>query len=74
MANVLTWIPGCDPHSPAPMDLFISFDASICSTLAFPPLGNSDHVFVSIFHWLSFGTQNAMSFFIPTAYDDARAD
>ena len=30
------------------MDLFISSDASICSTMAFPPLGNSDHIFVSI--------------------------
>ena len=26
------------------MDLFISSDASICSIIAFPPLGNSDHV------------------------------
>ena len=30
--------------SPALLNLFISSDASICSTLAFPPLGNSDHV------------------------------
>ena len=30
------------------LDLFISSDASICSTMAFPPLGNSDHVLVSI--------------------------
>ena len=27
---------------------FISFDASICSTMAFLPLGNSDHVVVSV--------------------------
>ena len=33
--------------SPAPLDLFISSDASIRSTMAFPPLGNSDHVVVS---------------------------
>ena len=26
----------------------MSSDASICSTLAFPPLGNSDHVVVSV--------------------------
>ena len=31
-------------HSPALLDLFISSDASICSIIAFPPLGNSDHV------------------------------
>ena len=30
------------------LDLFISSDASICSTMAFPPLGNSDHVVVSV--------------------------
>ena len=30
------------------MDLFISSDASICSTIASPPLGNSDHVVVSV--------------------------
>ena len=33
---------------PALLDLFLSSDASICSTMAFPPLGNSDHVFVSV--------------------------
>ena len=33
-----------DSHSPALLDLFLSSDASICSTMAFPPLGNSDHV------------------------------
>ena len=30
------------------MDLFISSDASICSTLAFPLFGNSNDVVVSI--------------------------
>ena len=29
-------------------NLFHSPDASICSTMAFPPLGNSDHVVVSV--------------------------
>ena len=33
-----------DSHSPALSNLFISPDASICSAMAFPPLGNSDHV------------------------------
>ena len=37
-----------DSHSPALLDLFLSSDASICSTMAFPPLGNSDHVVVSV--------------------------
>ena len=34
--------------SPALLDLFLSSDASICSAMAFPPLGNSDHVVVSV--------------------------
>ena len=48
MVNFPTWIPDCDSHSPALLDLFISSDASICPTMAFPPLGNSDHVVVSV--------------------------
>ena len=54
ISNVLTqmvkfpnWIPDCDSHSPALLDLFFS-DASTCSAMAFPPLGNSDHVVVSV--------------------------
>ena len=30
------------------LDLFLTSDASICSIVAFPPLGNSDHVVVSV--------------------------
>ena len=37
----------CDSHSPALFDLLLSSDASVCSTIAFPSLGNSDHVVVS---------------------------
>ena len=48
MVNFPTRIPDCDSHSPALLDLFISSDASICSTMAFLPLGNSDHVVVSV--------------------------
>ena len=48
MVNFPTRIPDCDSHSPALLNLFISSDASICSTMAFPPLGNSDHVVVSV--------------------------
>ena len=43
MVNFLTWIPGCDSHSPALLDLFVSPDASSCSTMSF------DHVVVSVF-------------------------
>ena len=49
MVNFPTWIPDCDSHSPAILNLFFSSDASISSTTAFPPLWNSDHVFVSVF-------------------------
>ena len=64
MVNFPTWIHDCDSHSPAFSDLFIFCDASICSTMVFPPLGNSDDVVsVSIafpsnsqcdalFHWI----------------------
>ena len=46
MVHFPTWFPDCDCHSPALVDLFLSSDASICFTMAFPPLGNSDHVVV----------------------------
>ena len=49
MVNLPTQIPGCDSHSLALLNLFFSSDASVCSTNAFPPLGNSDHVVVSFF-------------------------
>ena len=39
MVNFPTRIPVCDSQCPALLDLFIS-DASICSIMAFPPLGN----------------------------------
>ena len=48
IVNFPTRIPDCDSHSPALLDLFISLDTSICSTMAFPPLGNFDHVVVSV--------------------------
>ena len=48
MFNFPTWIPDCDSHSPTLLDFFLSFDASICSTMAFPPFGNSDHVLISV--------------------------
>ena len=42
--NFPTWILDCDSHTPALLNLFISFNTSIYSTKAFPPLGNSNHV------------------------------
>ena len=48
MVNSRTWIPDSDSHSPALLDLFVSSDASICSTMAFAPLSNSDNVVVAV--------------------------
>ena len=39
MVAFLTQIPDCDSNSPALLDLFISFDASICYTIRFPSAG-----------------------------------
>ena len=42
------WIIDCDSHIPALLNLFLSSDANICSTMAFPPLENSDQVIYSV--------------------------
>ena len=44
MVNFPMRMSDCDSHSPALLDLFFSSGTSICSTMAFPPLGNSDHI------------------------------
>ena len=48
MVKFPTQIRDCGSHSLALLDLFISSDTSICSTMAFPALGNSDHVVVLV--------------------------
>ena len=48
MVNFPTRIPDCDSHRPALLDLLLSSDPSIYSKMAFPSLGNSDHVVVSV--------------------------
>ena len=48
MVNFPTRIPDCHSYSAALLDLFVSSDTSICSTMAFPPFRNSDHVVVSV--------------------------
>ena len=44
MVNFPTRILDCDSHSLALLDFFLSSDASICSTMAFPPLETSNVV------------------------------
>ena len=73
IVNFPTRIPDCDSHSPALSDLFLSSDASICSTMAFPPLGNSDHVVVSVS--IDFPIKSKQNTpFHRMAYDYSRAD
>ena len=73
MLNFPTQIPDCDSHSPALLDLFLSFDASSCTTMAFPPFGNSDQILVSnSINFPSFSQRDAPFYYIP--YDYFRAD
>ena len=73
MVNFPTRIPDGDSHSPALLDLILSSDASICTTRAFPPLGNSDLVVVSVsIDFPVISKRNAP--FHRIAYDYSRAD
>ena len=73
MVNFPTGIPDCESHIPVLLDLFLYSDAIICSAMSFPPLGNSDHVFVSVYiDFLSNSKQDAL--FHPIAYDYFLAD
>ena len=72
MVNFPTPIPDCDSHSPALLDLYLSSEASICSTMAFSPLGNSDYALVSVS--IDFPTNSQQdSPFHRIAYDYCRA-
>ena len=48
MINFPTWITDCDSHSSVLLDLYLSSDTSVCSTMAFLPLEKSDHAFVLV--------------------------
>ena len=73
MVNFPTRIPDCDSHNPGLLDLFLTSDASICSTMAFPPLGNSDHLVVSVS--IDFPTNSQWDApFHRIAYDYSAAD
>ena len=71
--NFPTRIPDCDFHSPALLDFFLSSDTSICSTMAFPSLGNSDHVAVLVYIYFPSNSQLDAPFH-RIAYDYSRAD
>ena len=72
MVNFPTCIPDCDSCSPALLDLFISSDASICSAMTLPPLGNSDVVVSFSIDFPSNSQHDAL--FHHIAYDYSRAD
>ena len=59
MVNFPTRIPDCNSHSPALLNLCLFSDASICFTMALPPLGYSDHV-VALFPLTSHQIHNGM--------------
>ena len=71
--NFSNQIPDCDSHSPALLDLFLSCDGSICSTMSLPPLGNSDHVVVSVSIDFPINSKQDVPFHC-VAYDYSRAD
>ena len=73
IVNFPTRIADCDSHSPALLDLFLSSDASICSAMAFLPLGNSDHVVVSVSIDFPINSQQDAPFH-RIAYDYSGAD
>ena len=72
MVNFPTRIPDSHSQSPTLLDLFISSDASICSTMALPPLGNSDHVVLSVS--IDFPSSFISVPFHRIIYDYSRAD
>ena len=79
MVNFATRIPDCvivivpNSHIPALLELFISSDASICSTMVFSTLVNSDHVVVPVsIDFLTNSQRDAL--FHRIAYDYSRAD
>ena len=73
MVNFPTQILDCDSPSPALLEFFLSSDASFCSTMAFAPVGNSDHVVVS--GSIDFPSNSQWyDLFHCIAYDYSRAD
>ena len=47
MVNFPTWISDFDSDTAALLSFFLSSDTSICSTMAFLPFENSDHLIIS---------------------------
>ena len=73
MVNFPTWIPDYDSHRPSLLDLFLCSNSSICSAMAYLPLGNSDHVVVSVSTDFSVNSEQDAPFRC-IAYDHSHAD
>ena len=71
--TLLRWLTFLLGLQPLLLDLFLSSDAIICSTMAFSPLGNSDHVVVSICIGFPSYSQQDVTFH-RIAYDYFRAN
>ena len=71
----LTFLLGSYSDSPSPglLDFFLSSDATTCSTMAFPPLGNPDHVVLSVSIYFPSNSQRDAPFH-RIAYGYSRAD
>ena len=72
MVKFPTQISDCDSHSPPLLDFFLSFGTSICSAMAFPPLGNSDVIISVSIEFPSNSQRDAP--FHHIAYDYSHAD
>ena len=73
VVNFPTRIPDCSSHSPGLLEIILSSDTSICSTMAFPALGNSDHVVVSVSIDFPINSKQDTPFY-HLDYDYSRAD
>ena len=71
--NFPSWIPDSDVHSSAHLDLFLSSHPSICSTMVFHPLGNTDNVFLSVSIDFPSKSERDTKFYC-IAFDYSRAD
>ena len=71
MVNFTIWIPDCS-HSPVLLNLFLSSNASVRSTVAFPPVRNSDHVVLVSIDFSSYSQHDTL--FHHIAYEYSRTD
>ena len=72
MVNFPTWISYYDSQSLSLLNLFISSEASICSSMASPPFGNSDHIVLVLINFSSNSQQYGL--FHRISYDYSCAD